>query len=114
MLGGTSPRSADTAHTNNPSRDDSAEVNEKNLISRTTTSSSIGSNDEASVEKIKFENRHVNGCCSEVLMTDLLCAVCKQLLYRPVVLNCGHGNKLKLIFISLSRLTEICFVGTSE
>lgn len=28
----------------------------------------------------------------ELLVTDLQCAVCKQLLYRPIVLNCGHGK----------------------
>ncbi|XP_028095071.1 E3 ubiquitin-protein ligase PRT1-like isoform X5 [Camellia sinensis] len=26
-----------------------------------------------------------------VLIADFLCSICKKLLYRPVVLNCGHG-----------------------
>lgn len=27
-----------------------------------------------------------------VAVNDLLCGICKELLYRPVVLNCGHGK----------------------
>ncbi|PWA93557.1 proteolysis 1 [Artemisia annua] len=33
---------------------------------------------------------HVEDCYKKVNITDLLCAICKELLYRPVVLNCGH------------------------
>ncbi|KAL3812358.1 hypothetical protein ACJIZ3_013626 [Penstemon smallii] len=36
------------------------------------------------------EYKDTNGNCREVLLTDLQCAVCKQLLCRPLVLNCGH------------------------
>lgn len=89
--GGTYLHSVTTSHTKNPSSKNSSEVNDKNLITTTpATSSSVGSISAVSHEKSVFENRLVNGCCSQVLMTDLLCAVCKQLLYRPVVLNCGH------------------------
>ena len=35
-----------------------------------------------------FEHRDQKG----VSVTDLLCAACKGLLFRPVVLNCGHGS----------------------
>ncbi|GMH20412.1 hypothetical protein Nepgr_022253 [Nepenthes gracilis] len=28
---------------------------------------------------------------NEVSVTDVLCSACKQLIYRPAVLNCGHG-----------------------
>lgn len=45
---------------------------------------------------------------NKVLMTDVQCAVCKQLLCRPVVLNCGHGklflnflNAYKIVFLIL-------------
>jgi len=27
-----------------------------------------------------------------VSRTDVLCPACKQILFRPAVLNCGHGN----------------------
>ncbi|GJS83672.1 E3 ubiquitin protein ligase PRT1-like protein isoform X1, partial [Tanacetum coccineum] len=43
------------------------------------------------------KNKEVNENCSsgsdhykQVNITDLLCAICKELLCRPVVLNCGH------------------------
>lgn len=30
--------------------------------------------------------------CKQVSVTDVLCSACKQLLFHPVVLNCGHGT----------------------
>jgi hypothetical protein len=30
--------------------------------------------------------------CKQVSVADVLCSACKQLLYHPVVLNCGHGT----------------------
>lgn len=30
--------------------------------------------------------------CKKVSVADVLCMECKQLLFRPVVLNCGHGR----------------------
>ncbi|KAA8548427.1 hypothetical protein F0562_000111 [Nyssa sinensis] len=33
----------------------------------------------------------VRGACNKELINDLLCAICKKLLCRPVVLNCGHA-----------------------
>ncbi|GJS83674.1 E3 ubiquitin protein ligase PRT1-like protein isoform X1 [Tanacetum coccineum] len=33
---------------------------------------------------------HMEDCYKQVNITDLLCAICKELLCRPVVLNCGH------------------------
>lgn len=35
---------------------------------------------------------------TKVLVTDLECDVCKQLLYRPIVLNCGHGKSFLLAY----------------
>jgi len=32
------------------------------------------------------------GIQKQASVADLLCAECKKLLFRPVVLNCGHGN----------------------
>ncbi|PIN11554.1 hypothetical protein CDL12_15837 [Handroanthus impetiginosus] len=36
------------------------------------------------------KHAETKGTLKQVLVTDLQCAVCKQLLFRPVVLNCGH------------------------
>ncbi|XP_010920334.1 E3 ubiquitin-protein ligase PRT1 isoform X2 [Elaeis guineensis] len=36
------------------------------------------------------ENGLENGICKRISVNDVLCALCKELLYRPVVLNCGH------------------------
>ncbi|KAM0052929.1 putative transcription factor C2H2 family [Helianthus debilis subsp. tardiflorus] len=33
---------------------------------------------------------HVDICNKQISIDDLLCSVCKELLCRPVVLNCGH------------------------
>ncbi|KAL8262871.1 hypothetical protein R6Q59_024220 [Mikania micrantha] len=33
---------------------------------------------------------HVDSCCKQISVNDLLCLICRELLYRPVVLNCGH------------------------
>ena len=30
--------------------------------------------------------------CEQLSVADVQCAACKQLLFRPVVLNCGHGT----------------------
>ncbi|KAK3021656.1 hypothetical protein RJ639_046380 [Escallonia herrerae] len=38
----------------------------------------------------KLWQRNYNGSCKQVSVGDVLCASCKQLLFRPVVLNCGH------------------------
>ncbi|KAF3435993.1 hypothetical protein FNV43_RR23085 [Rhamnella rubrinervis] len=40
-------------------------------------------------EKKTPQNWH-NGNCKQISIEDVLCAACKQLLFRPVVLNCGH------------------------
>ncbi|GJT39736.1 E3 ubiquitin protein ligase PRT1-like protein isoform X1, partial [Tanacetum coccineum] len=45
-------------------------------------------------DNICTKNKEVNENCSSgsdhVNISDLLCAICKELLCRPVVLNCGH------------------------
>lgn len=33
-----------------------------------------------------------NGIWKRISVNDVLCALCKELLYQPVVLNCGHGE----------------------
>lgn len=44
----------------------------------------------------------------KVLVTDVECAVCKQLLYRPVVLNCGHGKHFRYFLRACQE--EYCFI----
>ncbi|KAL8486837.1 hypothetical protein ACS0TY_023508 [Phlomoides rotata] len=44
------------------------------------------SSSQTTSKKAEAEVRHTN----KVLATDLQCVVCKELLCRPVVLNCGH------------------------
>jgi len=37
------------------------------------------------------ENGLENGKRQQVSVDDVLCVVCKELLFQPAVLNCGHG-----------------------
>lgn len=30
----------------------------------------------------------------QISVSDVLCSACKELLFRPVVLNCGHGTSV--------------------
>ncbi|XP_042028099.1 E3 ubiquitin-protein ligase PRT1-like [Salvia splendens] len=53
---------------------------EDNTSIQPTSSSQTTTNDSNSISR----------STKKVLETDVECAVCKQLLYRPVVLNCGH------------------------
>ncbi|KAF3676626.1 hypothetical protein FXO37_05225 [Capsicum annuum] len=53
------------------------------------TSSSEPSMDAASKD-LNFADENTSASEKQVLMRHLLYGMCKQLLYRPVVLNCGH------------------------
>lgn len=54
---------------------------EHDTVIQPVSSSETPSNETNTVESTK-----------KVLVSDLECGVCKQLLYRPIVLNCGHGK----------------------
>ncbi|KAJ0784078.1 hypothetical protein HanLR1_Chr01g0028141 [Helianthus annuus] len=83
---------------------------------RTTVQGKDCSSRESS-EPVRFENNsttattgihtnssdHVDRCNKQISMNDLLCAVCKELLCRPVVLNCGHGKPQKLTWVDLGH-----------
>ncbi|XP_021907222.1 E3 ubiquitin-protein ligase PRT1 isoform X2 [Carica papaya] len=43
-----------------------------------------------SIEGNKLCQNKINGIPEQISVADLLCAACKQLLFHPVVLNCGH------------------------
>lgn len=59
-----------------------------------SSSDKITKNKEVN-ENCSSGSDHVEDCYKQVNITDLLCAICKELLYRPVVLNCGHGMAQK-------------------
>ncbi|KAK9069025.1 hypothetical protein SSX86_013141 [Deinandra increscens subsp. villosa] len=44
----------------------------------------------SSTEENKSNDGNSGGNGTQVAVSDALCSACKQLLYRPVVLNCGH------------------------
>ncbi|CAI9288361.1 unnamed protein product [Lactuca saligna] len=43
-----------------------------------------------STEEKKSVDGSSAGNCQQVTVADMLCSACKQLLFRPVALNCGH------------------------
>lgn len=45
-------------------------------------------------ETILPDDYQANAICEQVSINDVLCVACKQLLVRPSVLNCGHGEFL--------------------
>lgn len=44
-----------------------------------------------SVEENNLPEDKSNRNCKQVSIADVQCSTCKQLLFHPVVLNCGHG-----------------------
>ncbi|KAL5996976.1 hypothetical protein ACLOJK_007902 [Asimina triloba] len=61
-----------------------------NLRAKSHPTSSETNTNEALEENYSYENDLVNGKC-DISVSDALCAACKQMLFRPVVLNCGHA-----------------------
>ncbi|GFY99500.1 proteolysis 1 [Actinidia rufa] len=50
------------------------------------------------IDGVKVNNlsqRSSSKICQHVSIVDVLCALCKQLLFRPAALNCGHGSTKK-------------------
>ncbi|CAK9151510.1 unnamed protein product [Ilex paraguariensis] len=68
----------------------SSEINRPDKENTTTTSSYQAMGDVVGQEISMPGDKIAHGTCQRVFITDLLCALCKQLLCRPVVLNCGH------------------------
>ncbi|KDP26394.1 hypothetical protein JCGZ_17552 [Jatropha curcas] len=65
-----------------------------------SSSSSLYSN--SCSESCSTRTGEPNGNCKQVSVADVQCIACKQLLFRPVILNCGHGY------------CESCIVGSSD
>ncbi|KAI3787891.1 hypothetical protein L2E82_00387 [Cichorium intybus] len=67
------------------------ELNHLNIVDQPSNSTS---EDKLSINPSTEEKKSINGSSSgnhkQVTPADLLCSTCKQLLFRPVVLNCGH------------------------
>ncbi|KAF2296441.1 hypothetical protein GH714_038018 [Hevea brasiliensis] len=54
-------------------------------------------------ESCSSSKREPNGNCKMVSITDVQCTACKQLLFHPVVLNCGHGYCEACILASVDK-----------
>ncbi|XP_055813854.1 E3 ubiquitin-protein ligase PRT1 [Solanum dulcamara] len=52
--------------------------------------SSSETNKDAMSKNLNFADEHTSASEKQVVITDLLCGICKLLLCKPVVLNCGH------------------------
>ncbi|KAI3760247.1 hypothetical protein L1987_50640 [Smallanthus sonchifolius] len=66
---------------------------EKNSLEKVGQSSNVSFEDEFSVDcytKTKKLKESSSRTYKQISVSDVPCAACKQLLFRPVVLNCGH------------------------
>ena len=63
----------------------------------TSKQSSSEATCSGAVEEQNMLRKNQMGPSQKVSIADALCTACKQLLFRPVVLNCGHGTFLMLI-----------------
>lgn len=43
-------------------------------------------------EEVSSDGNTANEHLKKVKVEDVSCALCKELLYQPAVLNCGHGK----------------------
>jgi hypothetical protein len=71
--------------------------------------SDIKSEDSMSINPsstIESKSKHGSSAenCKQITVADVLCAACKQLLFRPVALNCGHG------MLSLIGFFLVCYM----
>ncbi|KAM7461923.1 hypothetical protein LguiA_030044 [Lonicera macranthoides] len=76
--------------------------------SRTSSCETSGNLDPLK-ENTVLVDKPVLGACEQVHITDLPCPLCKQLLYRPLVLNCGHVY-CEACIINLSNTSCKCQV----
>lgn len=68
---------------------------EKNVgQSSDPSSEDDSSRDPSSVKKKKTESSAGTSTSKQISVSDVKCVACKELLYRPAVLNCGHGNSV--------------------
>ncbi|KAI6674456.1 hypothetical protein NL676_002362 [Syzygium grande] len=57
---------------------------------------------------VEEENGHLVGSdksCKQITVSDVLCAECKQLLFHPVALNCGHDTSVRIVSRRLALIS---------
>lgn len=65
-----------------------------------------GKTGNISVEKQDLCADNHNQTMKKVSVNDVLCAACKQLLFRPVVLNCGHVYCESCIILPMDKMVK--------
>jgi hypothetical protein len=81
-------------------KDPVAEAVEKAVVSKvydsSSSSSSLTTESEEAGDEVRVSTYVHNGGTSSsspyVTVSDVLCKACNKFLYRPVVVNCGHGE----------------------
>lgn len=76
-------------------------LEENSEVVRSTSVESLNSLQDPCAQKPQNQEK--------ISVADVLCRVCTQLLFRPVVLNCGHG-----IYDLLSSLCGLAFYVISN
>lgn len=68
---------------------------EVNITSPATSPKNVEATGNAAIKEDCTRDIDIgNGTHQKVSVSDLLCAACENLLFQPVVLNCGHGNHI--------------------
>ncbi|KAI3449887.1 hypothetical protein Pfo_006552 [Paulownia fortunei] len=64
----------------------------------------------ATAEDRNSNQIHRNGTCKRVSVDDVLCGSCKRMLFRPIVLNCGHAFCICCIVLQKNEMLkcEVC------
>uniref|UniRef100_A0A803PG74 RING-type domain-containing protein n=1 Tax=Cannabis sativa TaxID=3483 RepID=A0A803PG74_CANSA len=69
--------------------------------------------DENSAFEMNIPKEQHKGNFKQITMEDVLCAGCKQLLFRPMVLNCGHVYCESCLVVETSDKMNRCQVCQS-
>ncbi|XP_058101501.1 E3 ubiquitin-protein ligase PRT1 [Magnolia sinica] len=86
-----SPEKSNLGDVANPLDCDTSSPDNVKIVPAKSCPGGSGTNRNLALEENNFlENGTASGICKQVSVTDVLCTACKQLLFRPAVLNCGH------------------------